>query len=266
MPLRSRTERIALYLCLPLLVVVSSATWLLWQRVQVLDRSLVESRDKGLALTNQLRDARGREDLVGKALQQAILERDSALTDAERSREDAQAAEREAERQRSAAERLRSQRFKELDRMREALGRIAETDRTPMGMVVHLTEDSLLFGFDSTELRPTDREILSRIAGVMLASYGFKAYVFGHTDDQGSAAYNQNLSERRAVAVRDYLIEAGIPADILDAKGYGEQSPRVPGTSRDARQKNRRVEIAIVDTIVNYQNQVAVPPVGAPGR
>ncbi len=260
MPLRSRSERIALYFCLPLLVVVTSVTWLLWQRVQTLDRTLVESNQEGLALTNQLRDARGREDVVSKALQQAILERDLALTDAERSRHSANTAQKEAERQRSAAERLRVQRFQELDRMREALGRIAETDRTPMGMVVRLTEDSLLFGFDRVELRPEDREILSRIAGVMLASYGFRVFVYGHADDQGPSAYNQSLSERRAAAVRDYLAEAGIPGEILEAKGFGEQSPRVPGSSREARQKNRRVEIAIVDTIINYQNQVTDAP------
>ncbi len=265
-PLRSRTERIALYFCLPLLLVVTLANWLLWQRVQVLDRSLMDSSKEGLALTNQLRDSRGREDLVGKALQQAILERDAALNDAERSREDAESAHREAEWQRSAASRLRSQRFRELDRMREALGRIADTDRTPMGMVVHLTEDSLLFGFDRSELRPEDREILSRIAGVMLASYGFKAFVYGHADDQGPSDYNQTLSERRAAAVRDYLAQAGIPGDVLEAKGFGEQSPRVRGHSREARQKNRRVEIAIVDTIVNYQSQVPDSPSGAPDQ
>ena len=264
MPLRNRTERIALFVCLPLLVAVSSANWILWQRAQDLDRSLAESRQQGLSLTNRLRDALGREDLAGKALSQVILERDSALSDASRSREDAEAAQQEAELQRSVAERLRSQRFRELDRMREALGRIAETDRTPMGMVVRLTEDSLLFGFDSTEMRPQDREILSRIAGVMLASYGFKAYVYGHTDDQGPAAYNQSLSERRAAAVRDYLAAAGVPADILEAKGYGEESPRVPGPSREARMRNRRVEIAIVDTIVNYQRQVADPEAASP--
>ena len=140
--------------------------------------------------------------------------------------------------------------------MREALGRIAETDRTAMGMVVRLTQDSLLFGFDSAELRPEDREIVSRIAGVMLASYGFRAYVYGHTDDQGPAEYNQRLSDRRARAVHGYLVRAGVPNEILEVRGYGERSPRLQGMSREARRKNRRVEIAIIDTVVNYQGQI----------
>ncbi len=258
-PGRSSTERIALYFCLPLLLAVCFATWRLWDHVGALERSLVESKQLEMSLLNKVRDAVGREELAGKALQQALLERDSARSDAERSREDAQAALDEAEQQRRAAERLRTQRQAELDRMREALGRIAETDRTPIGMVVRLTEDSLLFEFDKAELRPADREILSRIAGVLLASYGYRVSVYGHTDDQGDDAYNKRLSERRAATVRDYLAKTGIPDDILDAKGFGEESPRVPGMTREARRKNRRVEIAIVDTVVEYQNRVVAP-------
>lgn len=256
MLLRSRTERVALYVCLPLLVVISVATWRLWMRAQELGRSLVESREQGLLLTNRLRNAQGREDLAGEALAESLRERDSALAAAEASRAQALEARLEADLQRGAADRLRTRRYRELDRMREALGRIAETDRTAMGMVVRLTQDSLLFGFDSAELRPEDREIVSRIAGVMLASYGFRAYVYGHTDDQGPAEYNQRLSDRRARAVHGYLVRAGVPNEILEVRGYGERSPRLQGMSREARRKNRRVEIAIIDTVVNYQGQI----------
>ena len=245
-------ERVALYICLPLLFAVCFATWRLWSHVQTLDRFLAESKQVELGLLNRVRDAVGREELAGKALQQALLERDAARSAAQRSRADAEAAHTEAERQRRAAERLRAQREAELDRMTEALGRIAETDRTPIGMVVQLTEDSLLFEFDRAE-------ILSRIAGVLLASYGYSVSVYGHTDDQGDADYNKGLSERRAATVRDYLAEAGIPDAILEARGFGEESPRVPGVTGDARRKNRRVEIAIVDTVVNYGASVAAP-------
>lgn len=251
------SERIALFICLPLLVAVCFATWRLWRHVHTLDQALAESRQIELGLLNKVRNAVGREELAGKALQQALLERDAARSEAERSREDAAAAQGEADRQRHVADRLRAQREAELDRMTDALGRIAETDRTPMGMVVQLTEDSLLFDFDKAELRPQDREILSRIAGVLLASYGYRVSVYGHTDDQGSAEYNKGLSERRAGTVRDYLAAAGIPDSILDAKGFGEESPRVRGADREARRKNRRVEVAIVDTVVNYGGTVA---------
>lgn len=252
-----RTERLALYVCLPLLAVVCYATWQLWTHVQVLDESLADSRQTEIDLLTQARDAKGREALAGEALLQSLSERDSARSEADRLREDAQSAQEEAERQGRIAEKLRQQRMNELDRMRDALGRIAETDRTPMGMVVQLSEDSFLFDFDSAELRPENREILSRIAGVLLASYGYSVYVYGHTDDQGDPAYNQDLSERRARSVKAYLAAAGIPGDNIDSKGFGQSSPRAQGMSREARRRNRRVEVGIVDTIIEYKDTVA---------
>lgn len=248
-------ERIAVFICLPLLIAVSYTTWRLWQHVRSLDRSLLESKQAEISLLTKVRDAVGREELAGRALQQALVERASALQETDTVREAARVAQAEARRQGAIAERLRRQREAELDRMSEALGRIAETDRTPMGMVVQLSDD-FLFDFDSAELRPKNREILSRIAGVLLASYGYKVYVYGHTDDQGSAAYNQGLSERRARAVQEYLAGAGVPAPIIESKGFGKSSPRVAGTSKAARQKNRRVEIGIVDTVVEYGAEV----------
>ena len=254
---RALTERIALFVCLPLLIFVSFATWRLWQHVSSLEQSLAVSKETEVNLLAKVRDALGREELAGRALQHAMLERDVARTASEKAREQFREAQAEADRQGRIAERLRRQRVSELDRMRDVLAMIAETDRTPMGMVVQLTEDSFLFDFDSDELRPKNREILSRIAGVLLASYGYRVFVYGHTDDQGAADYNRDLSERRARSVREYLTGAGIPGAILEAKGFGESSPRVPGTSRAARSKNRRVEIGIVDTVVDYSGEVA---------
>ena len=125
-----------------------------------------------------------------------------------------------------------------------------------MGMVVNLGEDSFLFDFDKDTLRPENREMLSRIAGVLLASHGYRLQVYGHTDDLGPAVYNKDLSMRRARAVGKYLITAGIPEDVVEVEGFGEASPRVRARSTDARQKNRRVEIGVIDTIVNYEREI----------
>jgi len=224
--------------------------------VATLDDSLMQSKQVELELLADVRNAVGREQLAGRAPDRALQDLESALSETRRVRAEADEAQQDSERNARIAERLRQQRMNELDRMREALSRIAETDRTPMGMVVQLSEDSFLFDFDSVELQPRNREILSRIAGVLLASYGYKIYIYGHTDDPGDAAYNQALSERRADSVRSYLVEAGVPREILDSKGFGKASPRMRGTSKQARQKNRRVEIGIVDTVVEYTGEV----------
>ena len=205
----------------------------------------------------RVRDEAGRAALSDAAARQAAFEREMARSEAEQSRVEASLAVEEAERQRLMAEEIRKRRDSELDGMRDALGRIAETERTPMGVVVSLGEDSFLFDFDKADLRARNREILSLISGVLLASYGYKLYVYGHTDDQGDPTYNQQLSERRADAVRAYMVEAGLPVEIIESKGFGQSSPRVRGTSDEARKHNRRVEIGIVDTVVEYKGELA---------
>ena len=156
-------------------------------------------------------------------------------------------ADQEAEEARERLAEERRQRERDLDRLERSLGRIAETRRTALGMVMNLG-DSIEFDFDRAELRPANRETLSRIAGVLLTAEGFGIQVYGHTDDVGSADYNLELSERRAEAVRRYLIEAGVDADKIQSKGFGKAAPLVEGTDPAARQRNRRVEIAVVQT------------------
>lgn len=69
--------------------------------------------------------------------------------------------------------------------------------------------------------------------------------VEGHTDDRGAAAFNQQLSEKRAQAVKAELIANGIDSKVIETAGYGEERPVASNDSRDGRAKNRRVEIKI---------------------
>jgi outer membrane protein OmpA-like peptidoglycan-associated protein len=77
---------------------------------------------------------------------------------------------------------------------------------------------------------------------------GYTIAVYGYTDDIGTQTYNRQLSQRRAEAVRDFLVQTGISPTIMSAKGFGKSDPRVPGDSELARAANRRVEIGIVDS------------------
>lgn len=172
------------------------------------------------------------------AAQQALKEKQAAVTSQQQTA--------------GELEQMRRRRAAELDHMQQALARIAPTVRTPSGMVMQLANESFKFDFDSAALRPENREILSRVAGVLLASEGYRLFIDGHTDDVGTDAYNQRLSERRAATVRDYLVKAGVPAEIITVKGFGKSNPFMHAKTAAAREKNRRVEIGIVDTIINY--------------
>ena len=208
-----------------------------------------EAKNRAFEAQQSLGEARGQRE-------RADWERTLARELAERAERDSARAEADAARMQEGLDNLRAARRKELDRMRDALAAIVETERTPLGMVMRLGEDALRFEFDSPKIREQDRELLSRIAGVLLSSHGYRLYVDGHTDDQGPAIYNQDLSQRRAAAVLDYLVEAGIPKEIVEARGFGESTPRVEGTSQEARRANRRVEIGLVDAVIEYEGEI----------
>jgi outer membrane protein OmpA-like peptidoglycan-associated protein len=187
-----------------------------------------------------------------KAKDEAEAQARQAQEGAEQARQRAEIAEKVKEQALAEAERTRKEREAELSRLQEALGKIAETRRTAMGLVMNLDSNAIQFEFDKAALVPENRELLSRIAGILLTSKGYQITVYGHTDDVGSEAYNQDLSGKRAETVRDYLVEAGISPKIITTKGYGKSNPLVQGKTPEARAKNRRVEIAIVDTILDF--------------
>ena len=183
---------------------------------------------------------------------EAAVGRDEAERTAARAEVTASMANREAREARAELERIEQERQAEIDRLEAALGGVVDTRRTAVGLVMNLGSDAIEFDFDQAGLRPSERELLSRIAGVLLTARGFVVYVYGHTDDVGTEDYNRLLSERRAFAVRDYLVEAGIDPGIIEAEGLGQSSPRVEGRTPEARQQNRRVEIGIVDVFLDY--------------
>jgi outer membrane protein OmpA-like peptidoglycan-associated protein len=177
---------------------------------------------------------------------------DTARQDADAARHEATSARETAAQAQAEADRIRKKAEAEINRLEAALGQVAETHRTALGLVMNLGSDHLKFEFDKAELRPEDRELLSRIAGIIMTSHDYTISVNGHTDDVGTEEYNRKLSERRAEAVRDYLVKAGLPADIMSVEGHGKALPLVPGTSEAARAKNRRVELGIVNTQIRY--------------
>jgi outer membrane protein OmpA-like peptidoglycan-associated protein len=185
--------------------------------------------------------------------QQAEAAAQQAQTVAQQAQTAAQQANEQARQAQSKMSEMRREREEELNRMQEALSRVAETRRTPTGMTIVLPNSIFRFDFDKANLNQSNRELLSRIAGILLASKGYGLSIFGYTDDVGTPAYNEQLSVRRADAVRSYLVQTGIDPSIINVKGYGKTSPLVQGSSSDARSKNRRVEIAVTDSSIRFQ-------------
>ncbi|SHE72222.1 Outer membrane protein OmpA [Modicisalibacter ilicicola DSM 19980] len=107
---------------------------------------------------------------------------------------------------------------------------------------------SVTFGFDSSELTPAARQALNDASAVMREYPETRITVAGHTDSSGSEQYNQRLSERRAEAVGNYLMQGGVARQRLDIVGYGENQPVASNANEQGRAQNRRVEITLTPT------------------
>jgi len=109
---------------------------------------------------------------------------------------------------------------------------------------VRLTSD-ILFDVDSAALRSESRSTLRQLADNVRQYPDELLDVEGHTDSTGTADYNLGLSGRRANSVRDFVVDQGIPASRVTARGYGESRPKASNDTPEGRQLNRRVEIHI---------------------
>ena len=134
-----------------------------------------------------------------------------------------------------------------LDRVMSELG--AKT--TDTAIIINLKND-VLFDFDKSNIKPEARATLAKVALIIKKKARGKILIEGHTDSKGSEEYNQRLSERRAEAVKRWLVERhGLKPDRFMVRGWGETRPVAPNTNKDGsdnpagRALNRRVVITI---------------------
>jgi outer membrane protein OmpA-like peptidoglycan-associated protein len=120
----------------------------------------------------------------------------------------------------------------------------ATVERVGEGITVTFAS-GLLYDFDSDVVRPQAQKNLSALAASLHKYPGSDLLIVGHTDQVGSASYNQTLSERRSAAAANYLVAQGVSRTRIATRGMGEMEPLVPNDTEAGRQKNRRVEVAI---------------------
>jgi outer membrane protein OmpA-like peptidoglycan-associated protein len=151
------------------------------------------------------------------------------------------ARERSAAQERAAAAQEQAAGF--FARMQKALGQVAEIRESERGLVVNLPD--VMFASGSSRLQAAAKETLSRIAGVLLVAPEYHLSIEGHTDSTGRPALNQQLSEKRAIEVVNYLGQCGFSPAMMSMRGLGESQPIASNLGAEGRKQNRRVEIII---------------------
>jgi len=133
---------------------------------------------------------------------------------------------------------------------------ILQTRDTARGLIVNMSD--VLFDTAKFSLRPEAREKLAKVAGIVSGHPGLRLDVEGHTDNVGGDDYNQQLSEQRGSAVRDYLTQQGMQPNSVSTKGFGKTQPVASNETASGRQQNRRVELVISGEIIGQPITVPI--------
>ena len=215
-----------------------------------------QSREETQTARGQTRAAEERAVKSELAQAQAAKEVEQAQVAKTLANQQALRAQQQAQNAREELDQIQKAREEELNRMQEALSKVAATRRTADGMVIDLGNDSFKFDFDRATLRPENRELLSRLAGILSFQTDIQAVCL-RLHRRSWNGRIQSGSFRTAGASGPRLSrQIWDSTEMMTTKGFGKSSPRIKTPSPEAREKNRRVEIGIVDTAIKYTEEV----------
>ena len=222
-------------------------------------RALAESARAEEARRDAQREAEQRSiaEQERQSAERARLQAEQAAQEAAAEKVQAQQAMQQAEAARQAAvqqqqalsqqadqARLQAQQTEEMrQRLLQQLNQVLQTRDSARGLIVNMSD--VLFDTAKATLKPGARLRLAKVSGIILAYPDLKLEIDGFTDSVGGDEYNQELSERRAQSVRDFLVSQGVPANNTTTHGYGKENPVASNSTASGRQMNRRVELVV---------------------
>jgi len=220
------------------------------RKIQAEQQAEAEQQSAAAQARAQQEAEQARAEAEERARQEAQAEAARAAADQQRQEAQAQAAQAQQQVQQAQERTAQAERDKAAMRARllQQLNTILQTRDTNRGLVVTMSD--ILFETGEYQLKQGARETLAKIAGVLLAYPAIKLEIDGFTDNVGSEERNDELSEKRADSVRDFLIHQGVPADSITARGLGEANPVAANDTRIGRQLNRRVELVLHGDVI----------------
>jgi len=185
-----------------------------------------------------------------KAAQQAAQDRAAAqqqLQESEQARQSAAQQAEQARLQAQQADQARAQAVQQAEEQRQRLlkqlNQVLQTRDSARGLIVSMSD--VLFDFNQATLKPGAQLRLAKVSGIIMAYPDLKLEIDGFTDNKGTPQYNMTLSDKRAKAVRDFLVSQGVSTDAVTTKGFGESNPVATNATAAGRQQNRRVELVV---------------------
>lgn len=156
----------------------------------------------------------------------------------------------EAEKKALAEERAKAEaRQKEaMNKLNELQSKLIQVSQDARGIILSMSD--ILFDVDKATLKQDLKTSLAKVAGILTVYQQFNVSIEGNTDNTGSADHNMKLSQQRADNVKNFLVEQGIDAVRLSAKGLGMTMPIADNSTKEGRQKNRRVDLVIQDKVL----------------
>ena len=168
-----------------------------------------------------------------------------------------QAADQARQQQLAAQQATEQQAAQQREKLRQQLNQVLQTREMAQGLVANMPD--VLFDFNKATLKPAAKERLAKVAGIILAYPDLQLKIDGYTDSVGGEQYNQQLSDERAAAVRDYLISQGVSANNVIAQGFGKNDPIASNATPEGRQQNRRVEMLVSGSAIGSSGPTGTP-------
>lgn len=186
------------------------------------------------------------------AAEKAQADAARAQAEAEAANARAQAAEAQKQAQQSQQDAAATR-----EKLRAQLNAVLATSESARGLIVHMGD--VLFATNKYTLKPDAQVSLAKVATILQLYPGLRVQVEGYTDSTGAPAYNQTLSENRADAVRDFLVQNGVPQGNVTAQGFGATNFVADNSTAAGRQQNRRVNLVVSGQAIGVQTTPAAP-------
>lgn len=221
----------------------------------------LKQQEAALAAQQQAQQASLAAKQAAAQQQAAEAEAQAAQQAAQQAQAAQQQAQQQAQQAQAEAAQAQQQTVAMRDHLEQQLNAVLATRETARGLIVNMSD--VVFATGSYQLKVGAQIKLARIAGILMTYPGLKVQVEGYTDNVGTAAFNQKLSEQRANTVMQFLITQGVAANSISAKGYGEADPVASNNTAAGRALNRRVQLVVSGAAIGTKQQ-APPTAQAP--